>query len=172
MWSMFRFNNKDTRMRPSSGVFIVNFKHCWHLVLVFFYCWLWTSKCRLGKLLLTCHAAQVWSFQSIVLQSNFSSKCKNNLPLHWISLNIYNLMKISKLPLRFKSIFTLFELTRKVDLKLTAQPGNLFLNSTISYKRIKHAKYVCTKSTWRHEHAILQTHKFLRRYLARVAKSC
>ena len=32
---MFKFNNKDTRTTPRSGVFIVNFEHISHLVLVF-----------------------------------------------------------------------------------------------------------------------------------------
>ena len=32
---MFKVNNKDTRMKRRSGVFIVNFEHISHLVLVF-----------------------------------------------------------------------------------------------------------------------------------------
>ena len=33
---MFKVNNKDTRMTPRrSGIFIVNFEHISHLVLVF-----------------------------------------------------------------------------------------------------------------------------------------
>ena len=37
MWHMFIVNNKDTRMTPlaSFGVFIFNFEHISHLVLVF-----------------------------------------------------------------------------------------------------------------------------------------
>ena len=37
MWNMFKANNKDTERRHwrSSGVFIVNFEHITHLVLVF-----------------------------------------------------------------------------------------------------------------------------------------
>ena len=41
MWNMFKVNNKDARTTPErrhwrrSGVFIVNFKHVSHLVLVF-----------------------------------------------------------------------------------------------------------------------------------------
>ena len=32
---MFKVNNKDTRRKRRSGVFIVNFEHISHLVLVF-----------------------------------------------------------------------------------------------------------------------------------------
>ena len=35
MWNMFKGNNKDSGMTPRSGVFIVNFEHISHLVLMF-----------------------------------------------------------------------------------------------------------------------------------------
>ena len=59
---MFKVNNRNTRTRCEicselkikifwhlySGIFIVNFKHISHLVLVFF-CYVWAGKCRLGN---------------------------------------------------------------------------------------------------------------------------
>ena len=41
--SEWTFNNGSTR--HCSGVFIVHFWYVWHVILVHFFCWLWTCKC-------------------------------------------------------------------------------------------------------------------------------
>ena len=70
MWNLFRVNNKDTRTMSIDVVLMFSLLtlNRFHTLIWCFRCWLWTSKCRLGRRKMTTALDNVFSWLFVWLR--------------------------------------------------------------------------------------------------------